>query len=45
MVKRFVTLMLVHDRNTDSEHFEGSQHLADEYIDYVEVLDMDHLIH
>ena len=47
MVERFVTLILVHDRDTDSEHFEGSQHLADEYMDYVEALslDVDHLIH
>jgi len=47
MVERFVTLILVHDRDTDSEHFEGNQHLADEYMDYVEALglDVDHLIH
>ena len=47
IVERFVTLILVHDRDTDSEHFEGSQHLADECMDYVEALglDVDHLIH
>ena len=40
-------MILVHDRDTDSEHFEGNQHLADEYMDYVEALglDVDHLIH
>ena len=47
MLQRFVTLILVHDRDTDSEHFEGSQHLADKCMDYVEALglDVDHLIH
>ena len=47
MVERFVTLILVHDRDTDSEHLEGSQDLVDEYLDYVEALglDVDHLIH
>ena len=47
MVERFVTLILVHDRDTDSEHFEGSQHLADGYMDYVDTLglDVDYLIH
>ena len=47
MVERFVTLILVHDRDTDSELFEGSQNLADEYMDYAEALDLDvdHIIH
>ena len=47
MVERFVTLILVHDRDTDSEHFEGTQHLADGYMDYVDTLglDVDHIIH
>ena len=46
MLQRFVTLILVHDRDIDSEHFEGSQHLVDEYMNYIETLslDVDHLI-
>ena len=46
MLQRFVTLILVHDRDIDSEHFERGQHLVDEYMDYIETLslDVDHLI-
>lgn len=44
---RFMTLILEHDRDTDSESFRGSVDLADEYLGYVEALgiDPDHLIH
>ena len=47
MVKRFVTLVLVHDQDTNSRQLKGSQHQADEYMDYIEVFDphVDYLIH
>ena len=47
MADKFVSLMLVHDRSSDSEHFEGPPSLAGEYLRYVEALglDPDHLIH
>ena len=44
---KFMTLILEHDRDTDSESFRGPADLADEYLGYVEALgiDPDHLIH
>lgn len=47
MVERSVTLIFIHDRNTDSRHFKESQNLADKYMDYVDSsdLDMNRLIH